>query len=331
MSNYKQEIIAEIGSVHDGSIGNACKLIKCAKDCGADIVKFQHHLAENEMTTRAEAPEHFKSENRFNYFKRINFSIDDFKKIIKECKKNKIKFLCSPFSEQSVKILEKLNVDAYKIASGELTNFPLLEILARTNKKIYLSTGMSNWNEIEKAVKIFKKNELIVMQCTSLYPTTPKNVGLNNIEIIRKKFKKVVGFSDHTDSFEAAISAAILGADVIEKHITFSKKMYGSDAQFAMELDDFKKYVKFIRNTWMIRNNPVDKNNLKKFEKTRRVFQKSIVLSRNLKKGNKIQSKDLAFKKPGDGLSPNLYKKLLNKKLLKDKLKDDQIKLTDIK
>ena len=107
--------------------------------------------------------------------------------------------------------------------------------------------------------------------------------------------------------------------------------MYGSDAQFAMELDDFKKYVKFIRNTWMIRNNPVDKNNLKKFEKTRRVFQKSIVLSRNLKKGNKIQSKDLAFKKPGDGLSPNLYKKLLNKKLLKDKLKDDQIKLTDIK
>ena len=174
-------VIAEIGSVHDGSFGNACNLVEAAASCGADIVKFQHHLAENEMIDSAKNPSHFTQEPRFEYFKRTAFSSDQIEKLMNKCSDYNIEYLCSPFSIKSVEVLEDLNINSYKIASGEVTNHKMLERIAQTKKKVFLSTGMSKWNEISNAVEIFNKTKsnLVIMQCSSKYPCKEKDVGLN--------------------------------------------------------------------------------------------------------------------------------------------------------
>ncbi len=326
-----KQIIAEIGSVHDGSIGNALNLISLAKKNGADVVKFQHHLANEEMTKRAKPPPYFKSEKRDKYFERILFSENQLTKIISHCKKINVRFLCSPFSEKSVEILEHLNVDAYKIASGELTNLPLIEKIGKTKKKVYLSTGMSNFKEINEAINVLSKNELIVMQCTSQYPCDIKNVGLNNIQKFKEEFKQQIGFSDHYLGIEAGIAAAALGATVIEKHITFSRSMYGSDAKFALEPEEFKAYCMSIKNVWKMLDNPVNKNNLNSFKIMRQTFQKSIVMAREKKKGEIINKDDIKFKKPGDGIPPKNYKKIIGRILNKNKKTDSQIFFSDLK
>ena len=159
-------IIAEIGSTHDGSLKLAKKSIELASKCGADAVKFQMHIPEEETLKNAPSPKYFNKEPRFEYFKRTGFTFNQWKKLVSHCKKNKVEFMCSPFSSKAVDILEKLNVKRYKIPSGELTNLPMLEKIAKTDKKVLLSTGMSNWNEIKNAVLKFKKKKF---NCFALF------------------------------------------------------------------------------------------------------------------------------------------------------------------
>ena len=326
----KKEIIAEIGSVHDGSLGNAIKLIDCASNCGAHTVKFQLHISSEEMTNSAKNPPYFKSESRKLYFDRIQFTENQLKKIIGYCKKKKINFLCSPFSVKALEILEKLNVDSYKIASGEVSNIYLLKKIANTNKKVYLSTGMSNYEDIDRAAKIFKRNNLVIMQCTSQYPCHEKKVGLNNIKIFKEKYRCKIGFSDHYEGFAAGFAAAALGASVIEKHITFSKLMYGSDAQFAMEPNDFKNYVKGIKNIWLMNESPVDKNDLEYLKDMKRIFEKSIYTAKDLKKNSILKIGDISFKKPGIGIEAFKYKLILGKKIKRDLKIDHKINFSDL-
>lgn len=329
MRKQGRKIIAEIGSVHDGSFGNALKLIEAASYCGSDIVKFQLHLPEEEMADNAPNPPYFNEESRFDYFKRILFSTDQLEKILKFCKKKKIEFLCSPFSNKAVDILNEIGVQNFKIASGEVTNHPLLKKINKKRCQVFLSSGMSNWNELDEAVKILKNNNLVVMQCTSLYPCPIEMVGLNNICEIKKRYGTMVGFSDHYKGMEASISAATLGADFIEKHFTFSKLMYGSDAKFAMEPKNFKKFCEKIKNVWRMIDNPVDKNNLTKLKKMKETFEKSIFLSRDIKKGQVIKYQDLSFKKPGDGISASKYMNIIGKKLKKNQRKNQKLKYSD--
>ena len=196
------KIIAEIGSVHDGNLKLALKLVKKAADCGADIIKFQMHIPEHETLINAPSPSYFKNEDRYSYFKRTSFNLNEWKKIKNYCQKLGKEFLCSPFSIEAIDLLEKLKVKYYKVPSGELTNLPLLEKLKKTKKIIFLSTGMSNFREISRAVKIFnKKNNINAM--LSIYPCPDKFVGLNVIDEFKKKFKCKVGFSDHTLSSAA--------------------------------------------------------------------------------------------------------------------------------
>ena len=190
MKKINNKIIAEIGSVHNGSVAKAKQLAKLASESGADIVKFQLHLAEEETLKNAPSPKYFNKESRYDYFKRLEFNIDQWKSIKKFCECNKVDFLCSPFSNKAVDILEKLNVKFYKIASGELTNIPLLERIKKTNKHVFISTGMSNWKEISRAVKIFKKN-FTLMQCSSIYPCKLKDVGINVLDEMKKNIKKI--------------------------------------------------------------------------------------------------------------------------------------------
>ena len=326
----KNKIIAELGSVHDGKFYLAKKLIKKASESGADVVKFQMHIAEEETLENAPSPDYFKTETRFNYFKRTAFNFEEWKKLKKLCKYYKVEFLCSPFSEKAVDILEQIKVDSYKVPSGELTNLPLLERLKKTKKHIYLSTGMSNWREITIATKLLKKNYTL-LQCSSIYPCPLEHVGINVLHEMRKKYKCEIGFSDHTLGFSAPLAAAANGATVIEKHFTISRKMYGSDAKNSIEPQEFSFLTKNLKEIWKIIQNPVNKNEIKKYKKMKIIFEKGIVSADNLPKNTILTKKNITFKKPADGIRAFDYKKILGKKLNRNIKVNHKIKFKDLK
>jgi len=308
------KIIAEIGSVHDGSFGNALKLVNAAAEAGANVVKFQTHIPDAETLISAPNPGYFNNESRYEYFQRTSFTLDQWKKIAKHCADLNVSFLSSPFSLEAVNLLESVGVDSYKIPSGEVSNIPLLERVRKTGKPVYLSSGMSNWCELDQAVKILNIDELLtIMQCTSAYPCLPDRVGLNVIPEMKKRYQIDVGFSDHTLGFAASIGAVVMGANVIEKHFTFSKLMYGSDAMHSMEPIEFKKFCQEISDVFNMREAPVDKDDLTPFEEMKKIFEKSIVTSKELKAGTILSLEDLSFKKPGDGIKASAYQELIGR------------------
>lgn len=323
-------IIAEIGSVHDGNLKLALTLTRKAIQCGADTVKFQMHIPEEETLRNAPSPSYFKKENRYDYFKRTSFNYKQWLKIKKYCESFGAEFLCSPFSEKAVDILQKLKVKKFKVPSGELTNIPLLKKLKLTKKHIILSTGMSDWKEIKTAVKTIGQNYSL-LQCTSEYPCSYKRVGLNVLKEMKKKFNCEVGFSDHTLGYAASFAAASLGATIIEKHFTLSRKMYGSDAKNSMEPEEFNFFSNTIREIWKMKSYKVDKDDLTKLKTMKRIFEKSVILNKDMKKNQKIKLQDLSFKKPGDGIKAFDYKKVLGKKLLKSQKRLHKLKFLDLK
>ena len=313
-----KSIIAEIGSVHDGSIGNAIKAIELAAICGADVVKFQTHIAEAETLQDAPSPYYFKGESRFDYFKRTEFTVSQWKKIKEACVANKVLFLSSPFSIEAVDLLEEVGVDTYKIPSGEVSNIPMLEKIANLGKKVILSSGMSNWAELDEAVDVFKgKCELSVMQCSSSYPCLPSQVGLNIIPEMKERWDLPVGYSDHTLGFAASFAAATLGAVIIEKHLTFSKYMYGSDAKNSMEPNEFTIFINGLREVWEMLEHPIDKDNVAPYLEMKRIFEKSIVTACPIEANTIIGISHLAFKKPGDGIPASQYMSIVGKKIKK--------------
>jgi N,N'-diacetyllegionaminate synthase len=333
MSNAKPHLlIAEIGSVHDGSFGNACKLIEAAASCGADAVKFQTHIAEAETLASAPSPSYFSAEPRMDYFRRTGFSLDQWKALKQVCEKNDVLFLSSPFSLEAVDLLEQVGVSSYKIPSGEVTNLPLLERVAQTGKMAYLSSGMSSWKELDAAVEVLKRpGKLIVMQCSSAYPCPPEQVGLNVLAEMQKRYGVPVGFSDHTLGFAAPVAAATLGATVIEKHFTFSKQMYGSDAKHSMEPEEFKVLAQALREVWAMLANPVNKESAAAYGEMKKIFEKSIVLSQDLRAGTKLDRQHFAFKKPGTGICASRYKELIGRTLKSDTKKDHLLQEEDLK
>jgi len=331
ISDKDISIIAEIGSVHDGSLGNAMHAVAAASSCGADIVKFQTHIAEAESLENAPMPCFFQGESRMEYFRRTSFDLDQWNKISKHCIENNVVFLSSPFSIEAVELLEEIGVCAYKIPSGEVTNVPLLERVAKTGKSIYLSSGMSNWAELDDAVSILRKKcSLNIMQCTSSYPCPPSRVGLNVMLEMKTRYGLPVGFSDHTLGSAASISASALGASVVEKHFTFSKLMYGSDAKHSMEPVEFKDFCTQVKEANLILTQPVDKDDLSEYEEMKLVFEKSIVTSRSIRKGHTLKFLDLAFKKPGNGISANQYMNLIGRQVRESLPVDHKISWNDL-
>ena len=319
-------IIAEIGSVHDGSLGNALKFIDAAAEAGADAVKFQTHIAEAESLADAPSPGYFNDEPRIAYFKRTGFTPEQWKKLARHAQAAKVTFLSSPFSIEAVDLLEDVGVSAYKIPSGEVTNVPLLERVAATKKPTLLSSGMSNWAELDEAVAVLKPAcALTVLQCTSAYPCPPEQVGLNVLAEMRSRYGVAVGLSDHTLGFAAALAAAALGATVIEKHFTFSRLMYGSDAKHSMEPADFKRFCEALREVWRMQASPVDKDDVSPYADMKRIFEKSVVTARALRAGTVLTREMLAFKKPGDGIPAAQYRTLIGRKLKRDLPADSKL------
>jgi N,N'-diacetyllegionaminate synthase len=226
-------------------------------------------------------------------------------------------YISSPFSIEAVDLLLELGVDTIKIPSGEVSNLPLLDYIAKTSKKILLSSGMSSWEELDTAVNIFKgNNELVVLQCTSEYPCLPENSGINLMVEMRQRYNCNVGFSDHTLGIAVPIAAVAFGAKVIEKHFTLSKHMYGSDAKNSIEPAEFRQLVLEIRATEKAICHKIDKDEkINSLSTMKLIFEKSIVAKNDLNPGHIIQNEDLAFKKPGSGIPAKAYKSLIGKKL----------------
>jgi N,N'-diacetyllegionaminate synthase len=327
----RRMIIAEAGSVHDGSFGNACALIDMAAVAGADVVKFQTHIAAAETLRDAPMPAYFKGEPRYEYFERTGFSFEQWMKLRERCHERGVLFLSSPFSEQAVDFLERVGADLYKVPSGEVTNTFLMERLAATGKPVVLSSGMSDWSELDRAVDILKASpRLIVLQCSSAYPCPPEQVGLNVMGEMAKRYKIEVGLSDHTLDCAAAFAAAALGATVIEKHVTFSKLMYGSDARHSMEPEDFAVFCRGLKDIWRMLDNPVDKNDLSLYREMKMVFEKSLVAGADLPAGHLIVRDDLAAKKPGEGIPVGEYRKVVGRKLARAVPTDHKLDWSDL-
>ena len=324
-------IIAEVGSVHDGSFGNALKLIEAAAQSGADTVKFQTHIAEAESLADAPAPAYFRDEPRLAYFRRTAFSEQQWRRLAEHAKTQGLGFLSSPFSLEAVELLENVGVSAYKIPSGEVTNIPLLERVAETGKPVLLSSGMSNWQELDSAVASLKGGgSLTIMQCSSIYPCPPERVGLNVLGELQRRYGGSVGYSDHTLGTAAPLAAAACGASVIEKHFTFSKLMYGSDAKHSMEPDEFRFMATALREIWRMLDNPVDKDDLSPYLEMKRIFEKSIVTAIAITTGTRIERNMLVFKKPGDGIPAATYKTLIGRTVKRNLPPDHKLQEEDL-
>jgi sialic acid synthase SpsE len=246
----------------------------------------------------------------------------------------KIDFFSSPFSLEAIDMLEDVGMETYKIASGEVSNTPLLEKVAKTGKRVLLSSGMSSWQELDVAVEVLQSNgcsDLVVLQCTSEYPCPPEHSGLNILDDIKNRYKNVkIGYSDHTMGVAIALGAVIKGATVIEKHFTLSQNMYGSDAMNSIEPKEFKRFVDEIRQIELALTNNVDKDDkAKSLKDMKNTFEKSIVSVYSMKKLDIIDMTCLAFKKPGDGISAKYYKDMLGKKLNKSINKNYKFKWED--
>lgn len=329
----KTYIIAEIGNTHEGSVGLAKQFIKAAADCGVDAVKFQTHIFEAESLPSAPNPSYFKDETRKEYFERTAFTIEQYK-ILKDYAENecKVDFFSSPFSLEAVDFLMEVGVSTFKIPSGEVSNIPLLEHVAKTGKNVILSSGMSSWEELDRAVAVFKdKEKLTILQCTSEYPCKPENAGLNVMLEIKERYQCKVGFSDHTLGIGVPLTAVVLGATLVEKHFTLSKLMYGSDAKNSTEPKEFKHMVDNIRAAELAISSKIDKNEkVKELGEMKFVFEKSIVSARELKAGHVISEEDLVYKKPGDGIPAKDYKNVIGKKVIKNIAANEKIEFSQI-
>ena len=329
-------IIAEAGVNHNGSIKKALKLIDVAKRSGADAIKFQTFKAENLATDYAPKAEYqkyksVKKETQFQMLKKLELTDEMHKACFKECQKKKIIFISSAFDIESLEYLKKFNLNYFKVPSGEITNLPYLEALGKFGRKIILSTGMSNTSEIKKALKILitngaKKNNIILMQCTSAYPAPYNEINLNTIATLRNKFKLNIGFSDHSLGVQASVAAVALGAKVIEKHITLNKKLEGPDHRASLNPKEFKLMVDSIRIVEKTLGNKIKKIT-KSEKKNIYIVRKSIVASTKIKKNEKFSNFNITCKRPGTGISPLLFKKIIGKKSIKNFNKNDLIRL----
>lgn len=327
-------IIAEVGSVHDGSFGNAAKLIEVAEQCSANAVKFQTHIAGAETLRAAPMPPYFTGEPRYEYFERTAFSDQQWRELKKQCCDGGIEFLSSPFSLEAVELLESVGVTRYKVPSGEVTNLPLLEAIVETGKPILLSSGMSSWEELDEAVNtiIRRHDRLTVLQCTSEYPCPYEEVGINVMLQMKDRYGLPVGLSDHTLTPYASLTAVALGASVVEKHLTFSRSMYGSDARHSLEPDEFAELVEGIRAVETMLAAVVDKDqNAARLREMKLIFEKSVVSAMDIPAGATITAEMVAVKKPGTGIPAKKLLKIIGRQAAHDIRKDSLLHEEDLR
>ena len=329
----KTIIIAEAGVNHNGSVKIAKKLVDIAKKANADYVKFQSFCHQKLVTKKASKAKYQKvnsttDESQGKMLQRLQLSKSGHMEILQYCKKKKIKFLSTAFDIDNLKFLLKKKIDFIKIPSGEITNLPLLKFISKQKKKILLSTGASTLNEISNALKILriKNKDMTILQCNSAYPTPIKDLNLNILITFKKKFRCNIGLSDHSLSLIAPSSAVAMGASVIEKHFTLSRKMIGPDHKSSLEPNELIKMIKNIRETEVSLGSK-KKLVTKSEEGNKKIIRKSLVASQFIKKDQKLSINNITSKRPAGGISPMDINKVLGKSAKKNFKIDELIKI----
>jgi N,N'-diacetyllegionaminate synthase len=313
-------IIAEIAQAHDGSLGIAHSYIDALAKTGVDAVKFQTHIADAESSEEEKfrVPFSYQDSSRFEYWKRLEFSIEQWAGLKQHCDDKGVEFISSPFSVAAVNLLEKLNVKRYKIGSGESNNYLMLNRIGLTGKPIILSSGMSDWTEIEETINFLRQfsSPISLMQCTTAYPTVPQQWGLSAIKKMKERFNLPIGFSDHSANIFACLAATALGATFIEFHATFDKDMFGPDSKASLTIMEIAQLVKGVNDIRLSLNCVYEKGDTSKYVELKEMFGKSLSINKCLEKGHIIKIEDLESKKPANqGISAKEYASVIGKQL----------------
>jgi len=328
-------VIAEVSQSHDGSLGMAHAFIDAAADAGADAIKFQTHIASAEGTPGEPWRTRFspQDETRSAYWRRMEFTPEQWYGLKAHADKRGLSFLSSPFSMAAVELLKRVGVAAWKVASGEINNDPLLDAMADTGLPVMLSTGMSPMAEIDAAVERIQRRgaPLAVMQCTSMYPCPPELVGLDLIPEFRRRYGCAVGLSDHSATIYPGLAAAVLGIEALEVHITLSREMFGPDVVASITTEELRQLVDGVRFIESMRANPGDKASLPdSVTSLREIFMKSVVAAGDLEKGTVLRLEDLTTKKPGTGIPANQLDRLVGRQLRRSVRSDELLSLGDL-
>ncbi|MFC1927490.1 N-acetylneuraminate synthase [Chloroflexota bacterium] len=311
-------IIAEAGVNHNGDVDLAKKLIDAAKDAGADAVKFQSFKAEDVVTRTAEKAEYQKKttgdkESQFAMIKKLELSAADLERLALHAQQKGIILLSTPFDRESADLLDGLSVPAFKIASGEITNLPLIRYIAKKGKPVILSTGMSTLGEIGQALQVIRSEgmkDIVPLHCVTSYPAKMEDVNLKAMETLRREFKLPVGLSDHSLGITIPIAAVALGACVIEKHFTLDKSLPGPDHQASLEPDELKQMVRAIRDVEKAMGDG-NKMPTEEEKQVQKVTRRSIVAAVNIPEGTVITEAMLGIKRPGTGVEPKYMEKVI--------------------
>ena len=326
-------IIAEAGVNHNGSFELACRLVDAAKDAGVDCIKFQTFKAKNLVSHTAQKAEYQKKttgdSSQQEMLKKLELSFEEFLQLKEYCKKVGISFLSTPFDFESIVFLKTIEMPFWKIPSGEVTNLPYLIALAQTGKPVVMSTGMCDMEEIKEAVAVLKEygtTDIKLLHCNTEYPTPFEDVNLKAMETMRKELSLEVGYSDHTKGIEVPVAAVALGATIIEKHFTLDRNMEGPDHKASLEPKELAEMVRNIRNIEKALGlghkvpSPSE-------EKNKVIARKSIVAARDIRKGEVLSEDNITVKRPGSGISPMKWFKVLGTKAIRDFVEDELIEI----
>lgn len=327
MNNRHVIIIAEAGVNHNGSLELARRMVRAAREAGADYVKFQTAVPELVISSIAPKAEYQKEttgegESQLEMCRRIHLPLSDYRELAELCKAEGIGFMSTPFDLVSIDALAPLGMDYWKIPSGEITNLPYLRKIARQGGRVILSTGMSTLEEVEKAVEVLetggmKREDIALLHCNTQYPTPMTDVNLRAMESLRKLGCGAVGYSDHTVGIEVPVAATALGADIIEKHFTLDKTMEGPDHRASLDPQELAAMVSAIHNVSLAlgsaekRVSPSERPNIE-------VARKSIVAARDIKEGELLTEENITVKRPGSGLSPMLWDSVIGTRAKRD-------------
>lgn len=306
----KPFIIAEVAQAHDGSLGAAHAFIDLAADCGADAIKFQTHIAAAESTIDEPFRVRFsdQDETRYDYWKRMEFTENQWKGLYNHAIEKNIIFMSSPFSPEAISMLDNLGMPLWKVASGEVLNLQLLELMAGTGKPILLSSGMSSFANLDVAIKYLEKlgvRELGIFQCTTKYPTPLAEVGLNVVTEVKERYGVPTGLSDHSADIFPSIAAMTLGAAMIEVHIALHKNQFGPDTRASLTPDQLREVCRARDGIYEMLTNPVDKDAMSlEMTDLAGLFGRSLSLVRDTEAGTVLTKDIITLKKPGGGIRP---------------------------
>lgn len=336
-NKQKNYIVAEVSQNHDGSLGQAHAFIDAVAGTGADAIKFQTHIAEEESTPDEPFRVNFSycDKTRYDYWKRMEFTPEQWQGLYDHAIEKGLDFLSSPFSTAALQMLDKIGVPAWKFGSGEVFNDLLLRQAIHTGKPIILSSGLSTVEEMDKQVKMVQAagNPLLLMECTTAYPSSPEEIPIKLIDVYQRRYHCPIGISDHSATIYPSLAAVALGARAVEVHVTMSREMFGPDVKASVTMEELQQIVEGAEFISKMLDVQEDKRELSDGKKVlREMFSKSIYAKRNLSAGEVLSSDSVGIKKPfcSDGIAVEDYNQILGKRILTDITKDTVIRWESI-